>query len=73
MAFNPPTEEALLDLVGQIYDAAIEPAKWPLVLEHLAAVIGGTYGGDCGALVQPPEILAEGQLERARRVREGDA
>jgi DNA-binding CsgD family transcriptional regulator/PAS domain-containing protein len=43
MAFNPPTEEALLDLVGQIYDAAIEPAKWPLVLEHLAAVIGGTH------------------------------
>lgn len=43
MALVPPAEEALLDLVGEIYDAAIEPAKWPLVLEHLAGVIGGTH------------------------------
>jgi DNA-binding CsgD family transcriptional regulator/PAS domain-containing protein len=43
MAFDPPTDDALLDLVGEIYDAAIEPSKWPLVLEHLAAVMGGTH------------------------------
>jgi DNA-binding CsgD family transcriptional regulator/PAS domain-containing protein len=32
---------ALLDLVGDIYDAAIEPAKWPLTCERLGRLVGG--------------------------------
>ena len=43
MAFNPPPRDALLDLVGEIYDAAIEPAKWQPVLERMARTIGGTH------------------------------
>ena len=32
---------ALLDLVGDIYDAAIEPSKWPVACERLGRLVGG--------------------------------
>ena len=32
---------ALLDLVGDIYDAAIEPTKWPVACERLGRLVGG--------------------------------
>ncbi len=32
---------ALLDLVGDIYDAAIEPSKWPAACERLGRLVGG--------------------------------
>lgn len=31
--------DALLDLVGEIYDCAIEPAKWPRTLERIASLL----------------------------------
>lgn len=31
-------DRALLDLVGDIYDAVTEPARWPGVLERRAAL-----------------------------------
>lgn len=39
MAPERPSDEELLDLVGNIYDCAIEPAKWPEVLERIASTI----------------------------------
>jgi hypothetical protein len=30
-----------LELIGQIYDAAFDPALWPDVLVHLADAVGG--------------------------------
>jgi DNA-binding CsgD family transcriptional regulator len=33
--------EALSDLIGGIYDAALEPERWPGVLEKAAAFVGG--------------------------------
>lgn len=31
-------DESILDLVGEIYEASIKPARWPVVLERLAAL-----------------------------------
>ena len=33
--------DALLDLVGDIYDAAIEPSRWPATCERLGRLVGG--------------------------------
>ncbi len=33
--------DALLELIGDIYDAAIEPALWPATCERLAQTVGG--------------------------------
>ena len=33
--------DALLDLIGDIYDAAIEPAQWPATCERLAQIVDG--------------------------------
>ncbi len=33
--------DALLDLIGNIYDAAIEPAQWPATCERLARIVDG--------------------------------
>ena len=30
-----------LALAGDIYDAALDPARWPDVLEHLTGFVGG--------------------------------
>lgn len=35
------TDAKLLDLIGQIYDCAIEPKKWPDTLEQIVGHIGG--------------------------------
>lgn len=34
------TETAMLDAIGLIYDAGLDPAAWPAALEHLAALLG---------------------------------
>jgi DNA-binding CsgD family transcriptional regulator/PAS domain-containing protein len=34
-------DEGVLDLVGDIYDCAIEPNKWPATLERLVKYVGG--------------------------------
>jgi len=36
-----PTDAKLLDLIGHIYDCAIEPKKWPETLEQIVGYIGG--------------------------------
>src|SRR5205085_3338893 len=36
------TGEQLSSLIGEIYDAAIEPARWPDVLAQLACFVGGS-------------------------------
>ncbi|MCC7253140.1 LuxR C-terminal-related transcriptional regulator [Hyphomicrobium sp.] len=41
MASDLSFPSALLDLVGEIYDSAIEPAKWTGALERLAATVNG--------------------------------
>jgi hypothetical protein len=38
------TASAALEIVGRIYDAALQPALWPAVLEHIVEYIGGTRG-----------------------------
>src|SRR5437764_11202515 len=35
-------DERLSALIGQIYDAALDPALWPGVLEHAAKFVGGS-------------------------------
>lgn len=44
------------DLVHQIYDAALEPRRWPAVMEHLIQACGG----HCGALFTPQHPPAQG-------------
>ncbi len=34
-------QHALLDVIGDFYDCAIEPARWPATLEKAAVLIGG--------------------------------
>jgi DNA-binding CsgD family transcriptional regulator len=36
-----PDEEFLLDLIGDFYDAALDPAAWPRALERLSDAFGG--------------------------------
>lgn len=43
MAPEQLSDEALLDLVGEIYDCAIQPKKWPSALERIAKPIDGTH------------------------------
>src|ERR1700761_6018961 len=38
-------EGQLLDLLPNIYDAAIEPELWPEVLSRVAGLFGASYGG----------------------------
>ena len=33
----------LLDLVGQIYDCAVDPALWPVVLQRVAGAVSGSF------------------------------
>lgn len=40
MMAAPITEDTVLDLVGRIYDAAIDPARWPDFLEAFARAVG---------------------------------
>ncbi len=44
------------DLVHQIYDAALEPRRWPAVMERLVHACGGF----CGALFTPRHTPAQG-------------
>ena len=37
------TQSQLLDLVGDIYDCAIEPSRWPHALERLTHLVDGTF------------------------------
>jgi DNA-binding CsgD family transcriptional regulator len=37
-----PESEAFLDLVGTVYDAALDPARWPDALRKLAEFAGGS-------------------------------
>lgn len=41
MSENALSQPGLLDLVGDIYDCAIEPAKWPHALQAIAQRMGG--------------------------------
>ncbi|MCC7253578.1 LuxR C-terminal-related transcriptional regulator [Hyphomicrobium sp.] len=41
MALGTPSDSELLDLVGDIYDCAIAPDKWPSVLERIALTLDG--------------------------------
>ena len=41
MTLGPLSDGELLDLVGDIYDCAIEPARWPDVLARIASAIEG--------------------------------
>lgn len=36
-------EETTLDLIGLIYDAAIDPKLWSVVLDRFRGAIGGTH------------------------------
>jgi hypothetical protein len=36
--------EQLSDVIGKIYDSAIDPALWPLALEGSCRLIGATLG-----------------------------
>ena len=36
------SEAALLDLIGRIYDCAIEPKAWPDTLRDIALFVGGS-------------------------------
>ena len=39
--FRSPSEVIFLDLIGDIYDCAIEPSLWPRTLERLAGLVDG--------------------------------
>lgn len=43
MEFSPPSDDDLLDLVGEIYDCAVQSERWPGVMERIAKLIGGTH------------------------------
>ncbi|MCC7253579.1 LuxR C-terminal-related transcriptional regulator [Hyphomicrobium sp.] len=43
MTSGPVSDSELLDLVGDIYDCAIEPTKWPTVLERIARMLDGAH------------------------------
>src|SRR5262245_48944030 len=38
-------EQQLSDLIGDIYDAALDAALWPRVLERLCGFVGGSAAG----------------------------
>ena len=40
-----PDDAEVLDLVGEIYDCAIEPKRWPPTLERIADYVGGKTVG----------------------------
>jgi DNA-binding CsgD family transcriptional regulator len=40
-----PREEQISTLIGEIYDAALDPALWPDVLAEIAAYVGGKAAG----------------------------
>lgn len=52
------SQEALLDLVGEIYESALEPQLWPNVLERIASLIQG----------QATVLMARDSIERTPRV-----
>lgn len=65
--------EATLAIIGEIYDAAIEPQRWPQALDKVAAFVGGSSTllvasgaepGDWLALAACADNLDEGQRER---------
>jgi len=37
-----PETKVLLDLIGAIYDAPLDPTLWPGVLKKLAEFVGGS-------------------------------
>jgi DNA-binding CsgD family transcriptional regulator len=47
---SKPSDSELLDLVGEIYDCAIEPARWPNTLERIARRVGG----NCAVIALSP-------------------
>jgi DNA-binding CsgD family transcriptional regulator/PAS domain-containing protein len=52
-------EADLLDLIGEIYDCAIEPAKWPLVLERVATQMGATHAAIALHNINAPDFTLQ--------------
>jgi DNA-binding CsgD family transcriptional regulator len=50
--------EQVSDLIGDIYDAALDPALWPLVLEKSCGFVDGA----CAALVSQNPVAGAGQF-----------
>jgi DNA-binding CsgD family transcriptional regulator len=50
--------ERLSSLIGNIYDAALDPALWPEVLERASGYVGGI----CSAMVAQDTIAKQGQF-----------
>lgn len=49
-----PSDSDLSELIGSIYDAALDPSLWPAVLKECAAFVGGTGAGlFCKTMGQP--------------------
>lgn len=42
MTRSDARRDALLDLIGSIYDASVQPARWPQVVAETAALMGST-------------------------------
>lgn len=68
-------EERALELIGEIYDAALEPERWPQVVSAVSSFIGGARplppappqaGHDWGALAKAATHLDATQRERMR-------
>jgi DNA-binding CsgD family transcriptional regulator len=50
--------EQVSDLIGDIYDAALDPALWPVVLEKSCGFVRGA----CAALVSQNPVIGAGQF-----------
>ena len=59
------TETALLDAVGLIYDAGLDPAAWPAALEHVAEML---KAGTAGLALLDPDL----HIARSAHVRADD-
>ena len=60
--------EDALELIGQIYDAALDPERWPDTARRLAEFVGGAQPLVLPARVEPRQWLAA-QLDPAQRER----
>ena len=52
----------LSDVIGKIYDSAVDPALWPDALESMCGLIGATLGYIVGGIVVFGDALAAGIL-----------
>jgi len=51
-------ESALSQLIGQIYDAALDPALWPGVMERICGFVGGSIANLYAAMNDLRHVLS---------------